>query len=80
MSRVVTTQNSFVTISIIKLSMLTRFAGKSKKKLVFCTIIILQRLIREQLIFKSKILIFCIFIQKVQNFYVLPLDLASAAV
>jgi len=36
MSRVVTTiittNNSFVTISIIKLSMLTRFASKSKKK------------------------------------------------
>jgi len=32
MSGVVTTHNSFVTISIIKLSMLTRFASKSKKK------------------------------------------------
>jgi len=59
MSRVVTTiittNNSFVTISIIKLSMLTRFASKSKKNLVFCTIIILQWLLREPLIFKSKI-------------------------
>jgi len=55
MSRVVTTHNSFVTISIIKLSMLTRFASKSKKNLVFCTIIILQWLLREPLIFKSKI-------------------------
>jgi len=60
MSRVVTTiittNNSFVTISIIKLSMLTRFASKSKKKrnLLFCTIIILQWLLRKEVIFESK--------------------------